>query len=97
MRGNLGERKGLDAGGAVRSGGVRDEVVVVLARKLLERLALGLGEEEGREDARKHEEGEDLEDVGDKGVLASAVLLRSGKGSVSARSGSYRLGMYSPT
>lgn len=38
-----------------------DESVLVLVRELFERLVLGLGKEECRENTRKHEEGEDLE------------------------------------
>ena len=51
-----------------------DEVVLVLTGEFLERLVLGLGEKEGREDTREHEQGEDLEDVVDPSALASAVL-----------------------
>ena len=54
-----------------------DEVLLLLVREVLERPAVGLGQEEGGEEAGEHEEGEELEDVGDPVVgagLAADVL-----------------------
>lgn len=53
------------------------EVVLVLVREVLERPAIGLGQEERREKTGEHEEGKELKDVGDPGVgarLAANVL-----------------------
>lgn len=38
-----------------------DEAVLIFSRELFERLVLGLGEQQGRENTRQHEESEDLE------------------------------------
>ena len=61
------------------SGGRRASVdgVVVVVGELLERLALGLLDQQGAEAAHEHEEGIDLEDVVQPGVLVglgSAVV-----------------------
>lgn len=63
-----------ELGSNLRRGGSvgPDEVVLVLPRQLLERLALGLRNEKRREDSSEHEEGKDLEDVVDP--VARAVL-----------------------
>jgi len=53
--------------------GVSNEAFLVLLGKVLEGEALGLGEEEGREDTSQHEEGEDLENVLEESVLAANV------------------------
>jgi len=54
-----------------------NKVLLVLSRELLERLALGFGNQEGGEDARQHEQGEDLEDVFDEGVGTTNVTETS--------------------
>lgn len=53
-----------------------DEVFLVLSRKLFQRLLLGLRNQQRGEDAREHEQGEDLEDVRDESILAALVLRR---------------------
>lgn len=47
---------------------------LVLVGELLKGLALGLGDEESDNETNEHEEGEDLEQLGDEGVGATAVL-----------------------
>ena len=56
-----------------RNLGVLDKVVLVLLRQLLEATVLGLGQEQGREDAGQHEKGKDLENVGQELALAADV------------------------
>jgi hypothetical protein len=51
-----------------------DEIVLIFVGELFESPALGLGQEQGGEDAGQHEKGEDLEDVLDKRVGAANVL-----------------------
>lgn len=53
-----------------------NEVILVLARQFFERFALRLGDEQGREDSRQHEQCEDLKHVGHERIFASAVLCR---------------------
>lgn len=73
-------KNGLGGDGLVRvSRGRRalDKVVLLLVREVLERPAIRLREEERREEAGEHEEGENLEDVRDPVVgagLAADVL-----------------------
>ena len=45
------------------AGGALDEALLLLTRELLERLQLRLLDAERGEDAREHEEGEDLEPI----------------------------------
>jgi len=53
-----------------------NEVVLVLSGELFQRLALGLRDQEGREDTGQHEESEDLENVADESVGATNVTKR---------------------
>lgn len=46
----------------------------ILVRQLLKGLALGLGDQEGDQKTNEHEEGKDLEQLGDESVGATAVL-----------------------
>jgi hypothetical protein len=57
-----------------------EEVVLVFPGELLERLALGFGSRPDRDDeAKEHEQGEDLDDVRDPVVRAAAVLPVGGE------------------
>lgn len=47
---------------------------VVLVGELLKGLTLGLGDEEGNKETDEHEEGKDLEQLGDEGVGTTTVL-----------------------
>lgn len=60
--------------------GVRlDKLVLLLVGKLFQSLSFCLRNKQGREDTCEHEQGENLEDVVDKGVLSSVVLELEGK------------------
>ncbi|RUP49682.1 LOW QUALITY PROTEIN: hypothetical protein BC936DRAFT_141818 [Jimgerdemannia flammicorona] len=56
------------------AGTTPDEVGLVLARKVFERPALGLGNEEGGQKAGEHEEGEELQKMVDPGVGTTDIL-----------------------
>jgi hypothetical protein len=51
---------------------------LVLPGEFFERLALGFGDEEGREDSREHEEGEDLQNMGHELGFTTLVLELEG-------------------
>lgn len=78
-RGNLWREAGLDAGGAGRS--VLDEMLLVFARQLLERLALRLGCSPDRHDqAEQHEKGKDLDDVCGSAARSVPILAKQRDG-----------------
>lgn len=73
-----------------------EEVVLVLAREFLQRLALGFRSRPDRDDeAEEHEEGEDLDDVRDPVVRAAAVLPVGGRFGGNGRSWRVGAGGYS--
>jgi len=53
---------------------VRSGSKVILVRQLLQSLALGLGNQEGDNETDEHEQGKDLEQLGDEGVGTTAIL-----------------------
>lgn len=76
------------AGGS--SVGGLEEVVLVFAGKLLERLALGFRSRPDRDDeTEEHEQSEDLDDVRDPVVRAAAVLPVGGEFGGSEGSGGW--------
>ena len=64
----------LDTSGTGSGGLGLNEVILVLARQFFERFALRLGDEQGREDSRQHEQREDLQDPWDERVFPSTIL-----------------------